>query len=100
MSRIKLLKKMHKINQENLAKVLGTNRVQKSRYETGKRKLDEDKQTKHAARISRGVFVCAMTRVANKQAGKPTKRRTGQPGGNAGETREFSYTSAADALTY
>ena len=37
-----LLKKMHKINQKNLAKVLGTNRVQISKYETGKRKLDED----------------------------------------------------------
>jgi transcriptional regulator with XRE-family HTH domain len=41
MSRLKLLKKMHKINKEDLAKVLGTNRVQISRYETGKRKLDE-----------------------------------------------------------
>lgn len=100
MNRLKLLKKMHKINQENLAKVLGTNRVQISRYETGKRKLDEDKQTKHAARISRGVFVCAQTRVTSKQAGRPTERRTDQPGGSTDETREFSYTSAADALTY
>lgn len=91
---------MHKINQENLAKVLGTNRVQISKYETGKRKLDEDKQTKHAARISRGVFVCALTRVANKQAEKPAERRTSQPGGITDESREFSYTSAADALTY
>ena len=82
MNRLKLLKKMHKINQEDLAKVLDTNRVQISRYETGKRKLDEDQiaricryyhvsadwllgldedwQTKHAARISRGVFVCVL----------------------------------------
>lgn len=30
------------MNQEDLAKVLGTNRVQISKYETGKRKLDED----------------------------------------------------------
>ena len=36
----------------------------------------------------------------SKQAGKPTERRTGQPGGITGESREFSYTSAADALTY
>lgn len=36
------MKKMHKMNQEDLAKVLGTNRVQISKYETGKRKLDED----------------------------------------------------------
>lgn len=42
MSKLKLLKKMHKINQEDLAKVLGTNRVQINKYETGKRKLDED----------------------------------------------------------
>jgi DNA-binding XRE family transcriptional regulator len=42
MSKLKLLNKMHKINQEDLAKVLGTNRVKISRDETGKRKLDED----------------------------------------------------------
>lgn len=42
MSRLKLLEKMDKINQEDLAKVLGTNRVQIIKYETGKRKLDED----------------------------------------------------------
>ena len=46
MNRLKLLKKMHKINQEDLAKVLDTNRVQISRYETGKRKLDEDQIAK------------------------------------------------------
>lgn len=89
MSRLKLLKKIHKINQENLAKVLGTNRVQISKYETGKRKLDEEQQTKHAARISRGVFVCAQTRMASKQAGKPAERRTDQPGGITDESREF-----------
>lgn len=100
MSKLKLLKKMHKINQEDLTKVLGTNRVQISRYETGKQKLDEDKQTKHAARISRGVFVCAQTKVASKQAGKTAERRKEQPGGSADKSREFSYTSAADALTY
>lgn len=35
MSKLKLMEKMQKINQEDLAKVLGTNRVQISRYETG-----------------------------------------------------------------
>lgn len=94
------MKKMHKINQEDLSKVLDTNRVQISRYKTGKRKLDEDQQTKHAARISRGVFVCAQTRVASKQAGKPAERRKEQPEGSTDESREYSYTSAADALTY
>lgn len=42
MNKLKLLKKMHKINQEDLAKVFGTNRVQINRYETGKQKLDEE----------------------------------------------------------
>lgn len=117
MNRLKRIRENHKINQTELAKVLNTTQRQISLYETGKRKLDEDQiikicryyhvsadwllgldedwQTKHAARISRGVFVCALTRVASRQAGKPAERRTGQPGGSADESREFSYTPAA-----
>nr|DAN08556.1 MAG TPA: hypothetical protein [Inoviridae sp.] len=46
------------------------------------------------------MFVCAQTKVASKQARKPAKRRTDQPGGSTDESREFQYTSAANALTY
>lgn len=79
MSKLKLLEKMHKINQKDLAKVLGTNRVQISKYKTGKRKLDEDEQTKHAARISRGVFICAIQEwPANKRRSLPNVEKNSQ----------------------
>lgn len=38
---IKIIEENAQNNQEDLAKVFDTNRVQISRYETGKRKLDE-----------------------------------------------------------
>ena len=41
MNRIKDLKKMYKINQTDLAKVLATNQNQISRYERGERELRE-----------------------------------------------------------
>lgn len=42
MNNLKKLKEMYKINQTELAKVLNTSQQQISRYETGKRKLNED----------------------------------------------------------
>lgn len=62
-----------------------TDKQKRDRKTETRRRLTE----KHAARISRGVFVCAQTKVASKQAGKPAERRKEQPGGSADKTREF-----------
>ena len=41
MNKLKTLRKLHKINQTEIAKVLGTNQMQYSRYERGERELRE-----------------------------------------------------------
>ena len=41
MNKLRTLRKLHKINQTEMAKVINTNQVQYSRYERGERELHE-----------------------------------------------------------
>jgi transcriptional regulator with XRE-family HTH domain len=45
MNNLKTLRKMHKLNQTDMAKLLGTNQNQYSRYERGERELKESQIT-------------------------------------------------------